>query len=84
MIAVVMKYPLRPDAEKDELFDRFVAETAGVVHAYQVEGPDGGATITIWESQEARDAYMQSSLKGEVDSALPGLTRDVYTVRRAK
>ena len=44
----------------------------------------GGATITICESQEARDAYMKTVLKTDVDTALPGLTREVYSVINAK
>ncbi|WP_423066038.1 hypothetical protein [Devosia sp. CN2-171] len=52
--------------------------------AYQLESPEGGATVTIWESQEARDAYMKTLLKTDVDAALPGLTREVYSVINTK
>lgn len=84
LIAVIMKYPIVGDRDKDELFQRFVKETPGVVQAFQLESPNGGATVTIWESQAARDAYMGSSLRGDVDTALPGLTREVYSVRSTK
>lgn len=84
MIAVIMKYPLSEDQRKGELFQRFVSETPGVVHAYRLEGADGGATITIWESQAARDAYMKSSLRTDVDTALPGLTREIFDVVNVK
>lgn len=80
MIAVIMKYPTTGDREKDELFRRFIRDTPGILHAYQLESPTGGATVTIWESQEARDAYMSTSLRSDVDAALPGLTREVYSV----
>ena len=84
MIAVIMKYPIVGDRDKDELFQRFVKDTPGVIHAYQLESPDGGATVTIWESQAARDAYMGSILRTEVDTALPGLTREIYSVLGSK
>ena len=84
LIAVIMKYPTVGDRSKDELFHRFVRETPGVLNAYQLESPDGGATVTIWESQEARDAYMKTMLKTDVDTALPGLTREVYAVINSK
>ena len=84
MIAVIMKYPKVEDRDKDELFQRFIKETAGIIHAYQLESPEGGATVTIWESQAARDAYMSSSLRSDVDVALPELTREVYSIRSSK
>lgn len=84
MIAVIMKYPTTGDRDKDELFQRFVRETPGVVYAYQLENAEGGATVTVWESQEARDAYMQTALRGDVDTALPGLTREIYSVISSK
>lgn len=84
MIAVIMKYPTAGDRDKDELFRRFVKDTPGVLHAYQLESATGGATVTIWESQAARDAYMASSLRGDVDTALPGLTREVFDVIGSK
>jgi hypothetical protein len=84
LIAVIMKYPTVGDRSKDELFQRFVAETPGVVHAFQLESPEGGATVTVWESQEARDAYMATTLRDNVDTALPGLTREVYSVLATK
>lgn len=83
MIAVIMKFPATRDQEKDELFKRFI-KTPGVVHAYQLENDAGGATVTVWESQAARDAYMASSLRSDVDTALPGLTREVFNVRSTK
>ncbi len=84
MIAVIMKYPTTGDRNKDELFQRFVRDTPGVLHAYQLENDGGGATVTIWESQEARDAYMKTSLRTDVDTALPGLTREIYSVLGSK
>jgi hypothetical protein len=84
LIAVILKYPTTGEREKDELFRRFVKDTPGVLHAYQLESSTGGATVTIWESQAARDAYMASSLRSDVDAALPGLTRDVYEVIGSK
>ena len=84
MIAVMMNIPRAPDAEGDELFKRFVKETPGVLHAYQLERLGAGAAFTVWESQEARDAYMQSGLRSEIDTALSGVTRTVYTVRNSK
>ncbi len=84
MIAVIMKYPQPPGPPNDKLFERFVAETPGVIGAYQLEGADGGTTITIWESEEVRDAYLKSPLRTEIDAALPGLTRTLYKVRNSK
>ena len=84
MIAVIMKYPTTGDREKDELFQRFVRETPGVLHAFQLENAEGGATVTVWETQAARDAYMASALRGDVDVALPGLTREVFSVLSSK
>ncbi len=84
MIAVIMTYHRSKAAEEANLFKRFASETPGVVNAYQLENGDEGATVTIWESQQARDAYMASRLKSEVDSALPGLSRTVYSVRNSK
>jgi hypothetical protein len=78
-----MKFPVNNDRDKDELFQRFI-KTPGVLHAYQLENDAGGATVTIWESQAARDAYMASKLRSDVDTALPGLTREVFTVRSTK
>ena len=78
-----MKFPVTGDREKDELFQRFI-KTPGVIHAYQLENDAGGATVTVWESQAARDAYMTSTLRSDVDTALPGLTREVFTVLSAK
>jgi len=83
LIAVIMKFPVTGDREKDELFQRFI-KTPGVIHAYQLENDAGGATVTVWESQAARDAYMTSTLRSDVDTALPGLTREVFTVLSAK
>ncbi len=84
MIAVIMKYPTTGDRDKDELFRRFVRDTPGVLHAYQLESATGGATVTIWESQAARDAYMSTTLRADVDTALPELTREVYSVLASK
>jgi heme-degrading monooxygenase HmoA len=84
MLAVIMKFPQQPGPENDKLFKRFVDETPGVVHAYQLEGTDGGTTITFWESEKARDAYLNSPLRNVVDAALPGLNRTVYNVRNSK
>lgn len=84
MIAVIMKFPVTGDRDKDELFQRFIKQTPGVLHAYQLENDAGGATVTIWESQSARDAYMASTLRSDVDTALPGLTREIFTVRATK
>lgn len=84
MIAVIMTYQRSQRAEEADLFARFTASTPGVVHAYQLEDGDNGATVTIWESKEARDAYMKSALKNEVDAALPSLSRRIYTVRDSK
>lgn len=84
MIAVIMKYPTTGDRDKDELFRRFVRDTPGVLHAYQLENAEGGATVTVWESQAARDAYMKTTLRSDVDTALPGLTREVYSVVNTK
>jgi hypothetical protein len=83
LIAVILKFPVTGDREKDELFQRFI-KTPGVIHAYQLENDAGGATVTVWESQAARDAYMASTLRSDVDTALPGLSREVSTVRSAK
>jgi hypothetical protein len=83
LIAVIMKFPVTGDREKDELFQRFI-KTPGVIHAYQLENDAGGATVTVWESHAARDAYMASTLRSDVDTALPGLSREVFTVRSAK
>lgn len=83
MIAVIMKIPGNSDPARDELFQRFI-KTPGLIHAYQLDNDAGGATVTIWESHAARDAYMASTLRSDVDTALPGLTREVFTVRASK
>ena len=82
MIAVLMSFPRHPDIG---LFEKFVKETPGVVSAYQLkgDGPDD-ATFTVWESAAAREAYMQSQLRKEVDSALPVIKLTMFEVMKSK
>ena len=71
----------------EELLKRFVATTAGVVASYQLEtpgDPNGTAVFTVWQDEKVRDAYMKSSLKGEVDSAYPKQSRTVFRVRNSQ
>ena len=82
MIGVLMSFPRQPDTG---LFEKFVKETPGVVSAYQLKGEGSDdATFTVWESAAAREAYLQSQLRKEVDSALPGLKRTVFEVMKSK
>lgn len=78
MIGVLMTFPRQPETG---LFEKFVKNTPGVVKAYLLKG-DGGndATFTVWESVAAREAYLKSEHRKEVDASLPGLSRTVFEV----
>ena len=71
----------------DDLFKRFIAATPGVLAAYQLEiadDPNGAAVFTVWQDEKARDDYMASPFKGEVDHAYPRQARTVFRVRNSK
>lgn len=71
----------------DDLFKRFIAATPGVAAAYQLEiadDPNGAAVFTVWQDEKARDAYMASAFKGEVDRTYPKQSRTVFKVRNSK
>ncbi len=85
MIASILTIPRTPDAKGDDLFQRFT-KTPGVHHAYQLEPMEGGAevvVVSIWESAEARDAYMKGPLMQEVNQFAEGQSRKVYRVRNS-
>lgn len=84
MIASILKIPQAASAKGDDHFARFIKETKGVAHAYQLEGDTELAIVTIWENEGARDAFMASDLRKDVDRSYPGQTRSVYKVRASK
>lgn len=72
----------------NELFKRFIKDTAGVVASYQLQStdsPDEVAVFTVWQDAKSRDAYMASSpIKKDVDKAYAKQHRDVYRVLNSK
>ena len=84
MIASILRIPQSATPAGDEHFARFIKNTKGIVHAYQLEAEKELVMVTIWESENARDVYMKSALKQEVDASYPGQTRSLYKVRGSK
>ena len=84
MIATILKIPQAASAKGDDHFARFIKDTKGIAHAYQLEGDNELVMVTIWESEGARDTYMKSALKKDVDQSYPSQTRSVYRVRGSK
>ena len=84
MIATILKIPQGASAQGDAHFARFIKETKGIANAYQLEGDNELVMVTIWESESARDTYMKSALKREVDQSYAGQTRTAYKVRGHK
>lgn len=82
MIGVLMTFPKAP--EDKGLFQKFVRATPGVVHSYLLENSDGQATFTVWESVAAREAYLKTQLRSEIDASVPGFNRTVFEVKDRK
>ena len=87
MFAYILRARQEPNEQTDEFFRRF-KEQSGLVHAYSLQGADDpaeGVVVAVWESREAAERYLQSApLRGEVDQAVPNVTRTLYTVRDSK
>ena len=87
MFAYILRVHAPRSDETDEFFRRF-KDTPGLLHAYSLQGeddPNDGVALAIWESREAAERYLQSSsLKLEVDQAVPSVTRTFYSVLDSK
>ena len=84
MIATILRLPKADLAKGDAHFARFIKETKGVAHSYQLEADDEIVVVTVWESEGARDSYMKSGLKQDIDRSYPGQKRSIYKVRASK
>lgn len=77
MIAVIWR---APRAEQDnDLYERFT-RTPGLVSSYRLANERELVVVSIWESAERRDEYVQSSLQAEIIAASPTATREVFEV----
>jgi heme-degrading monooxygenase HmoA len=87
MFAYILRARQEPSERTDEFFRRF-KEQPGLLHAYSLQGeddPTDGAVVAIWESRAAAESYLQSApLRRDVDQAVSGVTRTLYTVRDSK
>lgn len=87
MYSYILRLHAPADTQSDEFFKRF-KQTPGLLHAYNLQGvedPEDGVVVTIWESRDAADAYLQrSDLRKDVDKAYPEVTRTMYDVRDSK
>lgn len=71
----------------DEMFQKFVDATPGVVASYQLQSednPDDIAVFTVWEDERARENFNASAQRTEVDKKYPGGSRTVYRVLNSK
>lgn len=87
MYSYILRLHAPADTQSDEFFRKF-KQTPGLLHAYNLQGvedPEDGVVVTIWESRDAADAYLQGSdLRKDVDKAYPEITRTMYDVRDSK
>lgn len=86
MFAYILRVHTGPTEETDDFFRRF-KETAGLVHAFDLQGvddPEDGVAVAVWESREAAERYLESQLRRDVDHTLEGVTRTMYEVRDSK
>jgi len=87
MLAVMFQVKGARDDTKKALFERYKA-TPGIVATYQLENsesPSDLITFTVWEDEAAREKYMASSLKAEIDKANEGQPqRTIYNVLNSK
>ena len=87
MFSYILRLHAPADTQSDEFFKRF-KQTPGLLHAYNLQGvedPEDGVVVTIWESRNAADAYLQGAeLRRDVDKAYPAITRTMYDVRDSK
>lgn len=87
MFAYILRADAAANEQTNEFFRRFT-ETPGLLHAYSLQGesnPNETLIVAIWDSREAAEQYLSnSSLKQEVDRAVPSVTRTMYTVVDAK
>jgi heme-degrading monooxygenase HmoA len=87
VFAYILRVHEPPSEEGSEFFRRF-KETPGLLHAYSLqseEDPNESVAVAIWENREAAERYLSaSSLRREVDEAIPGVTRTFYTVLDSK
>lgn len=83
MFAYILRAHTRPTDQTDEFFARFKG-TAGLVHAFSLQGvddPEDTVAVAIWESRQAAEGYLASQLRQEVDREMEGVTRTMYEVR---
>ena len=87
MFSYILRVRGTPDDRAEEFFRRFKA-TAGLLHAFDLQGdddPEDGVVVAVWESREAADRYLQGApLRREVDEAYPTITRTMYRVLDSK
>ncbi|WP_332699089.1 antibiotic biosynthesis monooxygenase family protein [Devosia sp.] len=87
MFSYILRLHAPTDTQSDEFFRRF-KQTPGLHHAYNLQGvedAEDGVVVTIWDSRDAAEAYLQKSeLRKDVDKAYPAITRTMYNVRDSK
>lgn len=87
MFSYILRLHAPADTQSDEFFRRF-KQTPGLLHAYNLQGvedPEDGVVVTVWESRDAAEAYLQGSeLRKDVDRAYPAISRTMYDVRDSK
>lgn len=87
MFAYILRAQQARNDQTEDFFRRF-KEVPGLLHAYALQGeenPNEGLVVAIWESREAALRYIESSsLRREVDRAVPSVTRTMYNVLDSK
>jgi len=87
MTVYILRAQQAPNEQIAGFFRRF-KETPGLLHAYDLQGEDDPSetvVVAVWESKEAADRYLKSSsLRNEVDQAVPSARRTFYNVLDSK